>query len=181
VTVAGQGRSVDDPVSIESLKEPAMETPSLIAAAVTVAGTLVVSLAGSYVGARLASRSRWTDRISEALPKFYAAAVSAWYAWQRHALAAESRSESTSPAEMSAYYNEHINTYRDLLATSATLAVLLPKDRRQKVWDLLDLWEATSDPHSGEHENRWMERVHELVNVTLDLIGRTAPLFPGQG
>ncbi len=143
-------------------------------------GTLVVSLLGSYVGSRFASRTRWTDRMADALPKFYAAATVAWYAWQRYAIVKEGPSSEPSGMVAAHYYDEHINTYRDLLATSATLALLLPKDRRQSVWDLLDLWEGTSDPHSEEHENRWMTRVHEIVNSTLELVGRTAPVFPGR-
>jgi hypothetical protein len=158
-----------------------MDTQVLVAG-VTVAGTLLVSLAGSYMGSRLASRNRWTDRVSEALPRFYAAATVAWYSWQRYALTVESAAGHETGGtrrEASLYYSEHISTYKDMLSTAATLALLLPADRRQRVWDLLDLWEATSDPHSSEHENRWRTRIHELALMVLDLIGRTAPLFPG--
>jgi hypothetical protein len=148
-----------------------------VVAIITVCGTLVVSLMGSYLGSRFASRTRWVDRMSEALPKFYAASTVAWYAWQRYAL---SLKESTSGSlRVSHYYDEHINSYRDLLTSSATLAMLLPDKRRQIVWDLLDLWEGTSDPQNDEHENRWRKRSHELLTMCLELMGKTAPLFPG--
>src|SRR5437764_1066616 len=149
----------------------------LLVAVITVCGTLIVSLAGSYMGSRLASRTRWVDRMSEALPKFYAASTVAWYAWQRYAISKEETSSGS--LRLSHYYDEHINSYRDLLASASTLAMLLPDSRRQSVWDLLDLWEGTSDPHNEEHENRWRTRSHELLTMCLELMGKTAPLFPG--
>src|SRR3954468_14454255 len=36
-----------------------------------VAGTLLVSLAGSYFGSRLARRTSWRERVSDALPRFF--------------------------------------------------------------------------------------------------------------
>jgi len=162
-----------------------MDTP-LVASVITIAGTLIVSLAGSYFGSRLARRSGWADRVSDALPKFYAAATVAWYAWQRYATTEEPAPQgdpgrSVSPFAISfhRYYEEYISSYKELLTTATTLVLLLPPDRRQAIWDLLDLWEEPSDPRSSGDEDRWMTKVHELVGMVLELLGKTAPPFPG--
>jgi hypothetical protein len=155
------------------LEETSMPDEKMLVAAITVGGTLVVSVLGSFMGSRLARRTRWRERMSEALPKFYAASTVAWYAWQRYMLSKEEGNAGS--LRVSHYYDEHINSYRDLLSSAATLALELKGKDRQAVWDLLDLWEATSDPHNEEHENRWRMRCHELLTMCLALMGKTDP------
>jgi hypothetical protein len=145
----------------------------MLVAAITVGGTLIVSVVGSFMGSRLARRTRWRERISEALPKFYASSTVAWYAWQRYMISKEETPAGS--MRITHYYDEHVNSYRDLLSSAATLAMELKGKERQAVWDLLDLWEATSDPHNEEHENRWRTRCHELLTMCLVLLGKMDP------
>jgi len=149
-----------------------MET-HLVAAAVTVAGTLLVSLLGSFFGSRLARRTNWRDRVTDALPRFYSSAVVAWHAWERH--------EAPETPEGGPHYEQYLAAYKELLASSTTLALLLPPGPRQKVWDLLDLWEESSRPADPVELNRWHTRVYEVVRLVLDLMGQTAPAYPGPG
>src|SRR6266536_83027 len=116
----------------QHLKETAMDE-KLLVAALTVGGTLIVSLLGSFMGSRLARRTRWRERISEALPKFYASSTVAWYAWKRYLISKEETPAGS--MRITHYYDEHVNSYRDLLSSAATLAMELKGKERQAVWD----------------------------------------------